>query len=68
VSSIMGAGTAAGMAVAQPTVAGGFTAAGAAPATGGDKNVVVNNYYQEQPADPHTWSSNTAFELGALID
>ncbi len=68
-SSIMSAGSAAGAAVAQPSAIGGGVApaGGVAPVGAGDKNVVVNNYFQEQPADPHTWSSNTAFELGALI-
>jgi hypothetical protein len=66
--SIISAGSAASAAVAQPTLAGGTTSpTGLAPAAGGDKNVTVNNYFQEQPADPHTWSANTAFELGALI-
>lgn len=66
-SSILSAGTAAGSAVAQPTSVSGSSPTGLAPATGGDKSVTVNNYYEEQPADPHTWSANTAFELGALI-
>jgi hypothetical protein len=34
---------------------------GAAPA---GKTVNITNNYQEQPADPHTWSKNLAWEVG----
>jgi hypothetical protein len=34
---------------------------GAAP---GGKVVNITNNYQEQPADPHTWSKNLAWEVG----
>ena len=66
-TSIISSGaTAGGLLAAAPAVA----AAGqttVAPASGGDTNVTVINNFEEQPADPHTWSANTAFELGALM-
>lgn len=46
-------------------------AAGASPRMGGPgaaaaggKTVNITNNYQEQPADPHTWSKNLAWEVG----
>jgi len=66
-ASIISAGsTAGGLVATSPTVAGAGQAT-AAPAAGGDTNVTVINNFEEQPADPHTWSANTAFELGALM-
>jgi hypothetical protein len=37
---------------------------GPGAAAAGGKTVTITNNYQEQPADPHTWSKNLAWEVG----
>lgn len=78
-SSVVASGSAAGTVVASGggvsaafsssdrAVSASSAAPGAAPISGGDKNVTINNTFATVPPDPHTWAKGVEFEAATVI-